>query len=116
MKKNGGFIPTIRPGKETADFFFEVLNKLTFWGAIYVIIICILPRIIYAKCGLQAFSYVFGGTSILIVVGVILDTLNQIQSILVARNYEEFMAKTSKSKVGISGAFGGGKGGRILRR
>ncbi len=114
MKKNGGFIPTVRPGKETEDFFFDILNKLTFWGGIYITVICILPRLVYAYWGLDAFSYVFGGTSILIVIGVILDTLNQINSILVARNYEEFMAKTSKGKAGISGAFN--RGGHVLRR
>ncbi|MGI6680335.1 MAG: preprotein translocase subunit SecY [Bdellovibrionota bacterium] len=115
MQKNGGFIPTVRPGKETADFFFDILNKLTFWGGIYIAAICILPRIIYSQLGLEAFSYVFGGTSILIVVGVVLDTMNQIQSILVSRNYEEFMAKATKSKAGISGAFGH-KGGKLFRR
>ena len=116
MQKNGGFIPTVRPGKETADFFFDVLNKLTFWGGIYIVIICILPRLVYSKFGLDSFSYVFGGTSILIVVGVILDTMNQIQSILVSRNYEDFMTKASRSKAGISGAFGGHKGGKIFHR
>lgn len=115
MQKNGGFIPSVRPGKETANFFFDVLNRLTFWGGIYIVIICILPRLIYSYFGLDSFSYVFGGTSILIVVGVILDTMNQIQSMLVSRNYEEFMAKATKSKAGISGAFGG-RGGKVFHR
>ena len=114
MQKNGGFIPTVRPGKETADFFFDVLNKLTFWGGIYIVIICILPRLIYSYFGLDAFSYVFGGTSILIVVGVILDTLNQISSIITSRNYENFMAKVSNSKGGI-GAFSR-KSGKVFHR
>lgn len=101
LKKNGGFIPTVRPGKQTADFLYGVLNRLTLWGSIYISAICIIPQLIYLDLGVSSFAYIFGGTSILICVGVILDTVSQIESHIVARNYEEFMGKTSKQRGGI---------------
>ncbi|MCB9029832.1 MAG: preprotein translocase subunit SecY [Deltaproteobacteria bacterium] len=114
LKKNGGFVPTVRPGKATADFLYGVLNRLTLWGSIYIAAICLIPQIFYMKMGLTTFAYIFGGTSILIAVGVILDTVSQIESHIVARNYEEFMGKTSKAKGGV-GSMGYSRS-RLLRR
>lgn len=101
LKKNGGFIPTVRPGKQTADFLYAILNRLALWGALYLSIICILPQVVYRNMGLPGFSYIFGGTAILIVVGVTLDTYSQIQNHLVAKSYENFMNRSTKKKGGM---------------
>lgn len=114
LKKNGGFIPTVRPGKQTADFLYKVMNNLTFWGSIYIALVCIVPQIFYLKMGAENFSYVFGGTAILIVVAVTLDTASQIESHVVARNYEAFMSRSSKKRGGI-GSMSHSRS-RILRR
>jgi len=90
LKKNGGFIPGIRPGKKTADFIDKVLTRLTVIGAIYVSAICVLPTILINKLNVP---FYFGGTALLIVVGVAIDTIAQIESHLVMRNYEGFMKK-----------------------
>jgi preprotein translocase subunit SecY len=104
LKKNGGFIPLVRPGNETADYLYAVLTRLTLWGAIYISLVCVLPQVIYIQMGASQFAYVFGGTAVLIVVGVTLDTASQIESMLVARNYEAFMSKSSKVRGGIGSA------------
>lgn len=104
LKKNGGFIPLVRPGQETADYLYGVLTRLTLWGAIYISMVCVLPQVIYLNMGASQFAYVFGGTAVLIVVGVTLDTASQIESMLLARNYETFMAKSSKVRGGIGSA------------
>jgi preprotein translocase subunit SecY len=114
LKKNGGFIPTVRPGKPTSDFLYSILNRLTLWGAIYISMVCILPQLFYLEIGATEFAHVFGGTAVLIVVGVTLDTASQIESLIVARNYETFMSRSSKSKGGV-GAMGR-VGKRALRR
>jgi preprotein translocase subunit SecY len=101
LKKNGGFIPTVRPGQQTADYLYGVLNRLTLWGAVYLCLICVAPEIVYVALGAGEFSSVFGGTAVLIAVGVTLDTAAQIESMLVARNYEAFMSRSSKVKGGI---------------
>ena len=101
LKKNGGFIPTVRPGKDTADYINTVLTRLTLWGALYLCIICVLPTMFYIRMGAASFSYFFGGTAVLIVVGVVLDTVNQIQSHIVARNYEGFMNRGSGKMRGL---------------
>lgn len=93
LKKNGGFIPTVRPGKETADFLNRVLSRLTLWGGLYVCIICIAPVIFYDRMGAAIFTQVFGGTAVLISVGVILDTVSQMEAHIRTRNYEGFMSK-----------------------
>ena len=98
LKKNGGFIPLVRPGPETADYLYGILNRLTLWGAIYISLVCVLPQVVYLNLGASQFAYVFGGTAVLIVVGVTLDTAAQIESMLVARNYEMFMSKTAKGR------------------
>ncbi|MFO0600410.1 MAG: preprotein translocase subunit SecY [Myxococcaceae bacterium] len=88
IKKQGGFIPGIRPGRQTADFIERVLNRLTFGGALYLGAICILPSVIAR--GLDIQGVYFGGTGLLIVVGVALDTVQQIEQHLITRNYEGF--------------------------
>jgi preprotein translocase subunit SecY len=88
LKKNGGFIPGIRPGKKTAEFIDKVLTRITVVGAIYLSTICVLPTILIAKLNIP---FYFGGTALLIVVGVAIDTIAQIESHLVMRNYEGFM-------------------------
>ncbi|MBI5477474.1 MAG: preprotein translocase subunit SecY [Deltaproteobacteria bacterium] len=87
LKKQGAFIPSIRPGKATADYIEKVLARITFGGALYVALICVLPDFMrtYFKV-----PFPFGGTSIMIVVGVALDTVNQIESYLISRHYEGF--------------------------
>lgn len=93
LKKNGGFVPAVRPGKDTAEYLNKVLSRLTIWGALYLAAVCIIPSVVYFKLGLGTFAYIFGGTAILIVVGVTMDTFNQIESHIVTRNYESLMAK-----------------------
>ena len=87
MKKYGGFIPGIRPGKATAEYIDKVLTRLTFGGALYISIICVLPSFMQQKFKVP---FSFGGTGLLIVVGVALDTVQQINSHLITRNYEGF--------------------------
>ncbi|NOR23204.1 MAG: preprotein translocase subunit SecY [Desulforhopalus sp.] len=88
LKKNGGFVPGIRPGKKTAEFIDKVLTRLTVVGAIYLSTVCVLPTIMISQFNIPFF---FGGTALLIVVGVGIDTISQIESHLHMRNYEGFM-------------------------
>lgn len=88
IKKHGGYIPGIRPGKETSDFMDTVLVRLTFAGAIYISIVCVLPSILIGKFNLP---FYFGGTSLLIAIGVGMDTVAQIESHLITKNYEGFL-------------------------
>ncbi len=90
MKKNGGFVAGIRPGPKTADYIDQILSKLTFYGAIYLSFVCILPDYLIKYLNIP---FYFGGTSLLIVVGVSLDTMQQIESHLVMRNYDGFIKK-----------------------
>jgi len=90
MKKYGGFIPGIRPGKNTAEYIDKVLTRITFSGAIYVSAVCILPQILIYELNVP---FYFGGTALLIVVGVAMDTSNQIESHMLTRHYEGFMKK-----------------------
>jgi preprotein translocase subunit SecY len=88
LKKNGGFIPGIRPGKKTAEFLDKALVRLTVVGAIYLSAICVMPEILISKLNVP---FYFGGTALLIVVGVAIDTISQIESHLIMRNYDGFM-------------------------
>lgn len=88
MKKYGGYIPGIRPGKKTSQYIDKVLTRITFGGAIYVSVVCVLPSILIARFNAP---FYFGGTSLLIVVGVALDTLTQIESHMIQRHYEGFI-------------------------
>ena len=91
MKKNGGYIPGIRPGKKTAEYIDHVLTRITFGAAIYLSAVCVLPNILQSGYGITSFR--FGGTALLIVVGVALDTVQQIEAHLITRHYEGFITK-----------------------
>ena len=113
MRKYGGFIPGIRPGKRTSDYINDILTRLTLVGAIYLILISLVPQILISGIHLNhlplvggvfehlplwmtnglGFNFYFGGTSLLIVVGVAMDTINQVESQLIMRHYEGFSAK-----------------------
>ena len=88
MKKQGGFIPGIRPGKPTVDYLTNVLNYIIFIGAAGLTIVAVIP---FFFNGLFGANVSFGGTSIIIIVGVILETLKQIESMMVVRNYKGFL-------------------------
>lgn len=90
MKKYGGFIPGIRPGKNTAEYIDRVLTRTTFSGALYVSAVCVLPLLLMNKLNVP---FYFGGTALLIVVGVAMDTASQIESHMLTRHYEGFMKK-----------------------
>ena len=90
LKKNGGFIPGIRPGKNTAEYLEYILNRLTVIGALYLSAVCILPELLIARGGVP---FYFGGTSLLIVVSVTLDTVTQVQAHLLAHQYEGLIKK-----------------------
>jgi preprotein translocase subunit SecY len=90
MKKFGGYVPGIRPGKKTAEYIEDILEKLTFSGAIYVSLVCVLPSVLISQLNTP---FYFGGTALLIVVGVAMDTASQVESHLLTRQYEGFMKK-----------------------
>ncbi|MND90757.1 preprotein translocase subunit SecY [compost metagenome] len=97
MKKNGGFVPGIKPGLETSNFIDRVISNITFPGAIFLAIIAILPAIASLFGINNQFAHFYGGTSLLILVGVVLDTLQQIESHLLMRHYDGLM-KTGRIK------------------
>ncbi len=99
VKKNGGYIPGIRPGKRTAEYIQRVMNRITAVGAAYLAAICVLPNLLQSEF---AVPFIFGGTALLIVVGVAMDTVGQVEAHLVAHNYDSF----------IQGARMRGRGGR----
>lgn len=88
IKKNGGFIPGLRPGRPTSDYISKVMSRITLFGAIFLAAIAVLPAIIMGLTGLELY---FGGTALLIVVGVALDTMKQLEASLLMRSYEGFM-------------------------
>jgi preprotein translocase subunit SecY len=90
MKKYGGFVPGIRPGQRTAEYIDRVLSRITLGGAIYVAIICVIPNLLVSFFNVPFF---FGGTALLIVVGVALDTVGQIETQIMMRNYDGFMKR-----------------------
>ncbi len=94
MKKNGGYIPGIRPGKKTAEYIDKVLTRITLGGAVYVSAVCVLPTMLMTKFNVP---FYFGGTALLIVVGVSIDTIAQIESHLITRNYDGFLGKSGGS-------------------
>jgi preprotein translocase subunit SecY len=87
LKKYGGYVPGIRPGKKTADYIDHVLSRITFGGAVYIAAVCVLPTLLINQFGVP---FYFGGTALLIVVGVALDTVQQIEGHLITRHYEGF--------------------------
>jgi len=105
MRKFGGFIPGIRPGKSTSDYIDNVLTRITMGGALYLTFVCLLPSFLIQKFGIPvSLASTFGGTSLLIVVGVAMDTVAQIEAHLLSRHYEGFLG----AKAG--GRFKGRKG------
>src|SRR5690606_9735185 len=90
LKRNGGFIPGIRPGKNTATYLDYVLTRITVVGAIYLALVCCVPEYMIAQTGIPLF---LGGTSLLIVVNVTVDTITQIQSHLLAHQYGHLIKK-----------------------
>ena len=88
MKKQGGFIPGIRPGRPTSDYFSKVLNSIIFIGAVGLIIVAVVP-IFFS--GMFGANVSFSGTSLIIVVGVILETMKQIESMMLFRHYKGFL-------------------------
>ena len=95
LRKQGGFIPGIRPGSKTYEYIDRVLARITLWGALYISAICVLPMVLISKIGVP---FYFGGTSLLIVVGVSMDFMSQIESYLISRQYEGLMGKGQKMK------------------
>jgi preprotein translocase subunit SecY len=94
LKKAGGYIPGVRPGKPTADFLDRAMTRLTFAGAIFLLLIALLPNFLSNSAGVPPLAaQFFGGTSILIVVGVVLDTMRQIETHLLQRHYDGFLRK-----------------------
>jgi len=91
MKKNGGFIPGIKPGRKTVEFIDTIMSRITFPGSIFLAIVAILPSIAVKATVTPQFAQFYGGTSLLILVGVILDTLQQIESHLLMRHYDGLM-------------------------
>ncbi|MDI1234025.1 MAG: preprotein translocase subunit SecY [bacterium] len=102
MKKNGGFIPGVKPGKSTSDYIDTIMSRITFPGSLFLAAIAILPSIAMLFGISQSFAQFYGGTSLLIMVGVVLDTLQQIESYLLMRHYDGLM-KSGRIK-GRSGA------------
>ena len=88
MKRNNGFIPGVKPGEDTANYIEEIMSRLTFPGSLFIAFIAIMPALASLLDVQQAFSQFFGGTSLLILVGVVIDTLQQIQSHLMMRHYD----------------------------
>jgi preprotein translocase subunit SecY len=92
LKKSGGFILGIRPGEQTADYLDRILTRITVLGAIYIVIICLIPEMLVGYSGIP---FYFGGTSLMIVVSVTLDTVSQIQGHLLSQQYEKLMKKST---------------------
>jgi preprotein translocase subunit SecY len=95
MKKYGGYIPGIRPGKKTSEYIEKILSRVTFIGAIYISFVCVLPTLLVKKFNVP---FYFGGTALLIVVGVALDTIQQIESHLILRHYDGLVKKSARIK------------------
>jgi preprotein translocase subunit SecY len=91
LKRNGGFVPGIKPGKATSEYLDNILTRITLPGSVFLAIVAIMPAFARMAGISQGFSQFYGGTSLLIMVGVILDTLQQIESYLLMRHYEGMM-------------------------
>jgi len=116
LKKNGGYIPGVRPGKPTADFLDFTMSRLTFAGAIFLVVIAVLPTLISTWAGVsQTVSQFFGGTSLLILVGVLLDMMRQIETHLLKKHYDGFLRKGRiRGRFDRQGATVGGLAGANL--
>jgi preprotein translocase subunit SecY len=94
LKKNGGYIPGVRPGKPTAEFLDRTMSRLTFAGAIFLTVVAVLPPILTALMGVPPLAaQFFGGTGLLIMVGVLLDVMRQVETHLIQRHYDGFLRK-----------------------
>jgi preprotein translocase subunit SecY len=91
LKKQGGFVPGIRPGLKTQEYIDRVLTRITVWGALYISAICVLPQVLMQQFQIP---FYFGGTSLLIVVGVSMDFMSQVESQLITNKYEGMLGKT----------------------
>lgn len=105
LKKNGGFIPGIKPGKRTAEFIDDVISRITLPGSMFLALVAVLPAIVRLFGVSTQFAQFFGGTSLLILVGVVLDTLQQIESHLLMRHYDG-LTKSGRIKGRMGGAYG----------
>lgn len=107
MKKQGGFVPGVRPGKQTAEYIDGILTRITLPGSIFLAVVAILPVFVSNVLGVSSlFASFFGGTSLLIIIGVVLDTLQQIESYLLMRHYDGFMKSGKmRGRVGAGGGF-----------
>jgi len=101
LKKSGAFIPGIRPGQQTAEYIDKVLSRLTLWGAVYVTAVCLVPEILVSS---QGVPFQFGGTSLLIVVVVVMDFMSQMQAHLMSHHYPGLMKKANLLGAGRSGS------------
>ena len=95
LKQGGGFIPGVRPGQRTAEYLNLILTRITFGGAVYLCVVSIVPSFLYSSFSLPFF---FGGTALLIVVSVALDTAKQVETFLIYQNYEGFIKKSRKRR------------------
>jgi preprotein translocase subunit SecY len=94
LKKNGGYIPGVRPGQSTSEYLHRSMSRLTLAGAFFLVVIAVIPVVLYKQLGIsQNISQFFGGTSILIAVGVLLNTMRQVESHLMMRHYDGFLKK-----------------------
>ncbi|MDR2054527.1 MAG: preprotein translocase subunit SecY, partial [Desulfovibrio sp.] len=91
LKKQGGFVPGIRPGDKTREYIDTVLTRITLWGALYISTVCLLPQFLTVYFNIP---FYFGGTSVLIVVGVAMDFMGQVNSYMISRQYEGLLGKT----------------------
>jgi preprotein translocase subunit SecY len=101
LKKSNAFVQGIRPGQQTADYIDKVLTRLTLWGALYVMSVCLLPEILISS---QGVPFQFGGTSLLIVVVVVMDFMSQLQAHLVSHHYPGLLKKANLLGYGRSGS------------
>jgi preprotein translocase subunit SecY len=101
MKKNGGFIPGVKPGRKTAEFLDTIMSRITLPGSMFLALVAIMPAFATIAGIQQSFAYFYGGTSLLILVGVVLDTLQQVESHLLMRHYDGLM-KSGRIKGGRS--------------
>ena len=100
LKKSGAFIPGIRPGQQTGEYIDQVLTRLTLWGALYVTAVCLLPEILISS---QGVPFHFGGTSLLIVVVVVMDFMSQLQAHMMSHHYPGLLKKANLLGYGRSG-------------
>jgi preprotein translocase subunit SecY len=94
LKKNGGYVPGVRPGQATSDYLHNSMSRITLAGAVILCVIAVIPQILYDLMGMpNQVAQFFGGTSMLITVGVLLDTMRQMESHLLMRHYDGFLKK-----------------------